>query len=182
MSLSTLGAPTGILLSESEDELFVCDWRRAIIYTIALASTQPQTHVLAGDGMQRPIFDGNETHAPTLSGPTQLAIFPGLGIVFTDRNPDMNTAAVRLLRLDGQFRGRVETLAGTACVGRESKLLSSRWLTMCALYQAGIHAGGLTATSMGQDWQRSGMPRTAPLRVRLWFRSPWLVDYVESTI
>eukprot|EP00961_Rhodomonas_salina_P154294 2078339-Rhodomonas_salina.2 len=112
--LATLAAPTSILLSHQETHLFIADWERATIYSLSIPATPESTlHILIGDSRQHLIHDTNTTHAASLSGPTQLALFrDGLGVLFTDRNPTLGTAAVRFVRTDAQFWGEVYTLAG----------------------------------------------------------------------
>lgn len=111
---SNIITPTSILFSETEKKIFLADWGGASIYAISGISDPSKTLTrLAGDGTPRLIRDSNDTHSATLSGPTQLALYkPGVAILFTDRNPVLNTSAVRTLQISGPYEGRIETIAG----------------------------------------------------------------------
>lgn len=125
-------SPTSIQVTRDGGTLVLADWGGASIYTVALSAPTPVLARAAGSGVPQKLVDGVGP-AATLSGPTQLALYRGsLGVLFTDRNPALNTSAVRLLRMDDSaFRGSVLTLAGGNSRG-------ASWGQLGATHMAGI--------------------------------------------
>lgn len=110
--LNELVEPTSIHLADDGSEIFITDWGAGSIWSLSLSTKGNNLTLLVGSGKQELMHDTAVGGGTTLSGPTQLATFTHGRILFTDRNPLLNTAAIRLLYTVGEHRGHVVTVAG----------------------------------------------------------------------
>jgi hypothetical protein len=113
MTMTLLVEPTGLYLWQEAEELFIADWGGGSIYSVSVAFASPRVlRRVAGSGSQGFMVDTWAGAAAVLSGPTQFSGFEKGKILFTDRNPWLNTSAVRALHVVGANRGAVTTVSG----------------------------------------------------------------------